>query len=92
MLLPLETVPNHPKSQFLHNVALIYLITDSQPIVAMFPLCLQVVCNMSGAGQVVLVNPCEPEPMLLTLKSASQNRCNSPTQEKGEDNFTLVTC
>ncbi|KAM8750710.1 spexin prohormone 2 isoform 3-T3 [Acanthopagrus schlegelii] len=41
-----------------------------------------VVCNMSGAGQVVLVNPCEPEPMLLTLKSASQNRCNSPIQEK----------
>ncbi|XP_073327535.1 uncharacterized protein [Pagrus major] len=41
-----------------------------------------VVCNVSGGGQVVLVNPCEPEPMFLTLKSASQHRDNSPTQEK----------
>ncbi|XP_030282669.1 spexin prohormone 2 isoform X2 [Sparus aurata] len=41
-----------------------------------------VVCNVSGGGQVVLVNPCEPEPMFLTLKSASQHRDNSPNQEK----------
>lgn len=43
---------------------------------------------MSGDGQVVLVNPCEPGPVFLTLKSAPTHRDDSPTQGKGEDKFS----
>ncbi|XP_051239175.1 spexin prohormone 2 isoform X5 [Dicentrarchus labrax] len=44
-----------------------------------------VVCNVSGGGQVVLVNPCDPGPVLLTLKSAPLHRDEAPTQGKVED-------
>ncbi|XP_032380248.1 spexin prohormone 2 [Etheostoma spectabile] len=35
-----------------------------------------VVCNVSGDGQVMLVNPCEPGPMFLTMTSAPTHRDN----------------
>ncbi|XP_044050196.1 spexin prohormone 2 isoform X2 [Siniperca chuatsi] len=40
------------------------------------------VCNVRGGGQVVLVNPCEPGPVFLTLKSAPTHRDDGPTQGK----------
>ncbi|XP_026166961.1 spexin prohormone 2 [Mastacembelus armatus] len=41
-----------------------------------------VVCDVSGEGQVVLVNPCEPGPVFLTLESAPVHRSDSSMQEK----------
>ncbi|XP_045898520.1 uncharacterized protein LOC123966398 [Micropterus dolomieu] len=47
-----------------------------------------VMCNVSGGGQVVLVNPCEPGPVFLTLKSAPTHTDDGPTAGEGEDYFT----
>ncbi|CAK6966429.1 spexin prohormone 2 isoform X2 [Scomber scombrus] len=41
-----------------------------------------VVCNVSGGGQVVLVNPCDPGPVFFTLESAPAQRDNDHTQGK----------
>ncbi|XP_038563076.1 protein lin-54 homolog isoform X2 [Micropterus salmoides] len=48
-----------------------------------------VMCNVSGGGQVVLVNPCEPGPVFLTLKSAPTHTDDGPTA--GEDVSVLGT-
>ncbi|KAE8277337.1 Protein lin-54-like protein [Larimichthys crocea] len=42
-----------------------------------------VVGNVSGGGQVMLVNPYEPEQMFLTLKSALPHGGTGPAQGKG---------
>ncbi|XP_051239172.1 spexin prohormone 2 isoform X2 [Dicentrarchus labrax] len=55
--------------------------TNEPVLCSMMP----VVCNVSGGGQVVLVNPCDPGPVLLTLKSAPLHRDEAPTQGKVED-------
>ncbi|XP_059190282.1 spexin prohormone 2 isoform X2 [Centropristis striata] len=39
-----------------------------------------VVCNVSGDGQVVLFNPCEPGPVFLTLESEPAHRDDGLTQ------------
>ncbi|XP_056243081.1 uncharacterized protein LOC130176169 [Seriola aureovittata] len=41
-----------------------------------------VVCNVTGGGQVVLVNHCEPGPVFLTLESAPPHRDDGPGQVK----------
>ncbi|XP_039988053.1 spexin prohormone 2 isoform X2 [Xiphias gladius] len=40
------------------------------------------VCSVSGGGQVVLVNHCEPRPWFLTLESAPTHRDDCPAQGK----------
>ncbi|KAM7396117.1 hypothetical protein PAMP_019185 [Pampus punctatissimus] len=42
-----------------------------------------VVCNVSGGGQVALVNPCNPGPVFFTLESAAAQRDNDHIQGKG---------
>ncbi|XP_037624647.1 spexin prohormone 2 isoform X4 [Sebastes umbrosus] len=41
-----------------------------------------VMCNVSGDGDVVLVNPCEPGPVFLTLQSAPTHGDDGPAQWK----------
>eukprot|EP00064_Thunnus_orientalis_P009628 superscaffoldBa00001234_g9653 len=43
-----------------------------------------VVCNVSGGGQVVLVNPCDPGPVFFTLESAPAQRHDEQTQGKAD--------
>nr|XP_046250431.1 spexin prohormone 2 isoform X2 [Scatophagus argus] len=42
-----------------------------------------VVCNVGGGGPVVLVNPFDPKPVFLALKSTTQQGDVSQTKEKG---------
>ncbi|XP_049430410.1 protein lin-54 homolog isoform X4 [Epinephelus fuscoguttatus] len=74
-----------PQDSSHHSSVSAPLFTKETILCSMMP----VVCNVSGDGQVVLVNPCEPGPVFLTLTSKPAQREDGPTQ--GEDVGVLGT-
>ncbi|KAA8590708.1 hypothetical protein FQN60_014642 [Etheostoma spectabile] len=51
-----------------------------------------VVCNVSGDGQVMLVNPCEPGPMFLTMTSAPTHRDNDVSVLRTPSQYHQTAC